>query len=187
MNPQHHNKRNLPSVPTQRLFGGTCVQRTTPQQANPTAMTVSVAKSTASGISFLSTIRTIHPANPKIPLTATNVPQTANVIFSPRRDKRHTLAHRPKRMTPTTSNSAAEISDTSSVVNVVAPIASNTKQNITGARANYHQPSSGDLTTVDVSPRAISAYRGQRGTFPLADPKFNRGKLHSVVIVRARS
>lgn len=121
----------------------TCVIMRNAQHANPAAMILFRAKITlfeASGSEIFgrSIIKIIQVANPKMTSTPTNAPQTPKTAFLHRLEIIHDTAHEHNKITLTIRTSAAHISDNSSVVNVIAPIASNTKQKIVGASPIFY-------------------------------------------------
>lgn len=98
------------------------------------------------------------------------------------------MPHKVIEITPTISANAADINDNNSMVKVVAPIANNTRQKITGARPIYSthidintfsEFSGGGDSTIDV-PRTINVHRVHRGG---EGDKFSLGEDHSVVII----
>lgn len=116
----------------------TCVIKRNAQHANPAAIILSRAKMTlleTSGSEILrrSIIKIIQVANPKTTSTPKSAPQTPNVTFLHRFEIIQETAHEHNKITLTIRTSAAHISDSNSVVNVIAPMAINTKQKIVGA------------------------------------------------------
>src|SRR5271155_2083552 len=94
--------------------------------------------------------------------TPTSPPQTPNVAFLHRLDIIHDTAHEHNKITPTIRTNAAHISDNSSVVKVIAPMAINTKQNIVGAspifQLTHHNKDWGVGETIVNTVRAINAH-----------------------------
>jgi hypothetical protein len=124
-----------------------------------------LSESRGSRISALFKIKIIQVANPKHPSIPTMPPQIPNAILFDRVDIAVTVAHNPKSNTLTISTNAAHRSESSSVTNVIAPIASNTKQNTTGASPIYinNIPTMGN--TIDKIPRATTTHRVQLEVF----------------------
>ena len=81
----------------------------------------------------------IQVANPKHPLTVTSPQLHIYIIVRHRLGSIYDIPQEPNKTTPTIRIDAAEIRGSSSIANVIAPIAIKTKQNITGASPTSHQ------------------------------------------------
>ena len=79
----------------------------------------------------------IQVVSPKQALNTSNPLQIAYEMVFHRVGNKHDIAHNPIKAPPTVRASAPLIKDNNSVTKVIAPIAINTKQNITGARPIY--------------------------------------------------
>lgn len=171
----------------------TWVNKTNTQQANPAAIILTRPRITVleepngSWIFSRSTVKTIQVAKPKIALIPTRLPHTINEVIFHREENKRDIAHNPIKITPTIRFNAAQINDSNSVINVIAPIASNTRQNITGPSPIYRsiRRSSNGGDTIDITPSAKVAHRVHGRFFEDGGGGgLCRGKDHSLVIIR---
>ena len=171
------------------------------QQAKPIAMMRSLPSVTplrlskGSLISALLIIINTQVVNPKNAFTPTTAAHEKNATFRHRCERTETVVHSPSNCTPTTRTTAAQISENNSINSVIEPIASRTRQNITGTSDIYNQlphtlfkpTETRGASTIDNTPSNIRLHlihRPSRFGAAAAETILRRGKDHSVVNIR---